>query len=1085
MPGMSIALALTFNMLLSGPGSDPPEPTYQLTVEVGDIPFDEALARCVKQVHGIEATTQSEIGDQSEDASGDASADQAGDAGQVDRASADESSCMRALASSLRERKLSQLLSEQTSDEQDEQEAQENTERALCMVQAGEKEGCELKGDQAPDPAQLEVEPLRGRRESESPHAKDLWPRTVKGRDGLLANLESVADLLDAGELARAQRLAASSSEFLFRFQRDLRDLNAMISGHYGLVVRGGISMGSYQAGFVYYLANYLRYYRKQLRGQDKGPFDVVTGSSAGGINAFAASVDGCRLPDKGAVLEPSESLFYEAWINLGLAPPRTDSEYFKSGLLDPARVQRNALLSSQPIDELKEYVRDELLAEGSSFTPECEVALGLTTTRLDPRDLVLQQEGTATELSVPHQVERFGFEVSNDKTSLDFQNLRPNETQPRAGVPAEIVNDELGERYAMLPKKHYDELINGVLDVVIATGAFPLAFAPKDIWLSYHDRNGNDVVEEAVTMVDGGTFDNHPFRFAARLRAWQHGDPGRQGLGLGLIPERPFEFIMLEPSVIGYPVDESKRQSEASLDGAEQTPALRTAVKFAGDFLGTARSAQLTEAADEYPYLRVDRELVDGDYLARLPARSQPIAGEQLGAFLAFAERDFRIFDFYVGMADARAYIENHPVWSRTEIGDPHESENLTPDDKCRLDFIEDSYKGDFDPDSFNECLLDGSEENNGEQDLTKISTEGGCKDLRKGIGDPEQSKRLRHHNFKAMTIAVRNYRLAKTRSLELFIDALGDEDFIYADLDRLTQVASPTKRCKLLNGKANYAEVSGALRDVIGPIADTFAAVQTGRKRDREADEIHDNDNGNTRWAGLSFGEMVLRGGLDFALDSGFRHRFDRVTLDLRLPFSWAHRPGEVGAGWLSGTFGVAGLLGGRRVGFYFGQELEFSVMRWIQQTPGSPGSVDSIPGYMMGASTWPLLLRMPFGQRKTGFRIGRGLGQAEFGLGMHTDLFLTPQSGLLARWGPAAQLNFIILRHLVVGVHAKLRIDGCNGDEWACLDTRVDSLTNHPQIGDQAVTGGVTIGWRFRPMGNPTRRWKKRSEEVYASN
>jgi hypothetical protein len=40
------------------------------------------------------------------------------------------------------------------------------------------------------------------------------------------------------------------------------------------------------------------------------------------------------------------------------------------------------------------------------------------------------------------------------------------------------------------------------------------------------------------------------------------------------------------------------------------------------------------------------------------VPARMMPIAGEQLSHFFAFAEEDFRIFDFFMGMVDAREYL-------------------------------------------------------------------------------------------------------------------------------------------------------------------------------------------------------------------------------------------------------------------------------------------------------------------------------------------------------------------------------------------------------------------------------------------
>ena len=96
--------------------------------------------------------------------------------------------------------------------------------------------------------------------------------------------------------------------------------LRSMLTPYKALVVSGGVSLGSYQAGFLYYTTFILRRFDEELRhrgwdGPDVGRFRVVTGASAGSINGFLSSIAGCRA--LGDV--PEQSPFYNAWIEVGL----------------------------------------------------------------------------------------------------------------------------------------------------------------------------------------------------------------------------------------------------------------------------------------------------------------------------------------------------------------------------------------------------------------------------------------------------------------------------------------------------------------------------------------------------------------------------------------------------------------------------------------------------------------------------------------------------------------------------------------------------------------------------------------------
>jgi hypothetical protein len=108
-------------------------------------------------------------------------------------------------------------------------------------------------------------------------------------------------------------------------------------------VVSGGVSLGSYQAGFLHYYTQYLlthgRYVRQFFTSENGSSLDLVggfklaTGASAGSINAFLAAVAGCRKP----VADPEKSLFFQAWIPVGMER-LADSDEVKGGR-HPSRV--------------------------------------------------------------------------------------------------------------------------------------------------------------------------------------------------------------------------------------------------------------------------------------------------------------------------------------------------------------------------------------------------------------------------------------------------------------------------------------------------------------------------------------------------------------------------------------------------------------------------------------------------------------------------------------------------------------------------------------------------------------------------
>lgn len=886
----------------------------------------------------------------------------------------------------------------------------------LCKVigkdlqedQQGE-EVCTLDGD-AYEPPSAEPPAVTPRMKMDA-----VWKAAVYRREELIEHLEALVG--NGHMVAMSQEERAREWQEIER-ERDamalhLRELNVATSGEFGVVIRGGVSMGAYQAGFLYYLTNYLRAYRAGM-GLEGSPFTVVAGSSAGGINSYIAAIEGCREES----LPPSESLFYEVWMNLGLHRPE-DADITSAGLYNLDEVGPNNLFSSKPFEDIKAYVAGEINSAGGwRWQESCDVALGLTTTRVTPRVIEVARSDSSDSLEIPHQIERFGFEVRVKEDRLSFENLRPLEVEDRAGVPAELVTRELLDRYPQLDVGG-DEMLGAVLDVAVATGAFPLAFPPVRLRIKY----GEESTPETVAMLDGGTFDNHPFRFASRLKDWKENGEldadSKSARHLAWLQPRPHEFIMLEPSLVSY------SQTSRSRKGPSRNPgALQSGGRFVGGLLGTARSAQLAQAADELPYLRVSREDVDGDYVTRLPSRSQPVAGEHLARFLAFAEEDFRDFDFAVGIADARRYVKNHELWSRTAL---HERAQVRA----------------------NELLQDG------EPWLGKVEKIELVR--QRGVLSMEECEK---DNFARLVCASSDFERDPIHDLETWFELLEKYGYVFNDLFEVAR-----GRRRKFSRRPGGLEAAEALRVIVGRLTDRLAHEQAGEDPVTGA---------KTRTMGRLVQKQVLRAGTDYALDGLFAYRYDWLNLDLGM------RVRTIGPPMPEVWFGQSRSLVERRTGYYISHGTSYWRVRWAEA--GVPNRVN-----ILTEEFSPVHFRIPLGVRRTGFVSGRGLVAVDLKFGGQAEVFwrvpggagATLGEGLVAlRGGVHGSLGVELARRVIFGVGAVWRPSAWIAAPNALVpETDAEDTIYSPGF-EGPVKVLVHLGWRVRPMDK--RGWKGKKKE-----
>ena len=390
------------------------------------------------------------------------------------------------------------------------------------------------------------------------------------------------------------------------------------------IVLSGGVSLGAYQAGFLAYADAYFRENRDLFKPR------LIAGASAGGLNALLATLAFCAESEKPL----QTNLLYGSWIDLRLsdlarAEPRGDPR----GTLSTKGIERAAAAAGE---------RWKM-----GLARDCDLVIGATAARLRPARIAFPGG-----LTVARQTERF---------TLRVRGLGPgriprltNYVNPAQGV---------GEALLALPDGAGDgtraQAFDALRDLLEASAAFPLAFAPRtvrfctadpaaDRWL-HSDPDptcGEREIEEAE-FVDGGALENKPLTYAEKIES----DGLAPACGGGRWRELPFSgrtgaanstlFIYMDLRASAYPSSDSGPLGQRRLG-----PYAAGLVK---DFLGSEQDKDLLAALENRP--RMAEQVA-------APRNYWPRASESLFGFAGFADRDFRRYDFYLGMEEAKIFF-------------------------------------------------------------------------------------------------------------------------------------------------------------------------------------------------------------------------------------------------------------------------------------------------------------------------------------------------------------------------------------------------------------------------------------------
>jgi len=438
-----------------------------------------------------------------------------------------------------------------------------------------------------------------------------------------------------------------------------------------GFSMSGGISKGAYQAGVLAVLFN------RWHPGQDDPPhrFDANTpigfaGASAGNINAVLGIIEWCRTQPQRA----DQSLFHLVWTEVGVQELIGSSleEYRRN---EPAQgkpgLERDDGLFSRA------YFRDRLiphvdsLVENGTFRAGCAAPIALMVNRFQAVDLAPSTLDVASEEAA--FVQREATFVDDRETVVDRSAARTPipTTRFAALMGAEVEDGELdfttfpflpqGRSWALppvelggwiMPASNPDEpgeeielAFEQVLEVVLASSAFPVAFAPVrlDYWTPAYQQEeppcNERMCRQSAYFWDGGTFDNHPLLAADRLARIA-------ALNRGRAVGDSVRVISVDPNVRRQGGAGGVASAQATTDAVPV--GLEQAFGIAGVFIEAARSYELQALA------RFDPQLIRRTVTS---TRVFPIYGEKLSAFGAFLSKSFRELDFYIGAYDG-AYM-------------------------------------------------------------------------------------------------------------------------------------------------------------------------------------------------------------------------------------------------------------------------------------------------------------------------------------------------------------------------------------------------------------------------------------------
>lgn len=409
------------------------------------------------------------------------------------------------------------------------------------------------------------------------------------------------------------------------------------------LVISGGISLGNYEAGLNYIIAEFSG---TKLHTANLPELKVITGSSAGAINALATAIHTCLKPEerKNGLFN---NIFRDIWIDVDLENllPKEFSTYqnlFLGGVEPYGKASEipDGVFSRHPFSSVIENMR--ILVDTKEFRDDCNLIVGVMVTKPNPEKVNLQlSNGTIKEIDTQSFAIPIRVFKQKGKQGLTFAPVSTEELR-------EVNLRGKTRRYINLPSKDNEISFESIIRAVLASSAFPAAFGP--VRLGYCHNNlkeqptssdkycAKEEKYETGMFIDGGYFNNVPIGLAAELMS----------LDSDKALKKNQNFYYLDPDNIKRPqIQLQNRNKNDSLTISAQLNRLLSG-------LNTLRKQDTY--SDLQTYFVNNESNIKRDYVPT--QRSPRLTGNYLGAFGAFFDSTFREYDYAAGIYDGLRLI-------------------------------------------------------------------------------------------------------------------------------------------------------------------------------------------------------------------------------------------------------------------------------------------------------------------------------------------------------------------------------------------------------------------------------------------
>ena len=277
-----------------------------------------------------------------------------------------------------------------------------------------------------------------------------------------------------------------------------------------------------------------------------------------------------------------------------------------------------STLFTRRGLEKKAAYILEQM--NKPIFRTGCEIPLGVSVTKATP--IVEEIAG----IKIKNQHFSIPFTVKEKQGKLRIENRKmPPSTDFYISIPG------------------IEHNTSKISDVLFASSAFPGAFQRVKLDYIYKGKRASHY------FIDGGAFDNVPLQLAIELN------------------EKASFFLFMDPSNM-------RKEAPRSEKDKEEEPPVGFITTNAIPLLSSLeifQSMRLYQAINKYFRNNHNRTLI-------LSSRYHPITGKYLEHFAAFLDRNFRVYDYYVGVYDAIFHLASalrkrpqYRHFSQTELMD------------------------------------------------------------------------------------------------------------------------------------------------------------------------------------------------------------------------------------------------------------------------------------------------------------------------------------------------------------------------------------------------------------------------------